>query len=115
MLEDMEEGFAGFFQGVKEVLKARNTSLSGIEGAIAEIIQVEKKFQKAMETALSASQQHIVVQTEQDGRRAIDFLKKNAYGRATFLPLSVIKEKVFQQVFSQHFNSMKVLLELEIN
>ncbi|KUP07082.1 chromosome segregation protein SMC [Bacillus coahuilensis p1.1.43] len=93
MLEDMEEGFAGFFQGVKEVLKARNTSLSGIEGAIAEIIQVEKKFQKAMETALSASQQHIVVQTEQDGRRAIDFLKKNAYGRATFLPLSVIKEK----------------------
>ena len=43
MLEEMEEGFAGFFQGVKEVLKARGNKLQGVEGAIAELITVPKR------------------------------------------------------------------------
>ncbi|PAE26874.1 chromosome segregation protein SMC [Bacillus sp. 7894-2] len=93
MLEEMEEDFSGFFQGVKEVLKARGSRLQGIEGAVAELIQVPKEYETAIETALGGAMQHIIVQDEQDGRSAIQFLKKNSYGRATFLPLSVIKGK----------------------
>ncbi|MBY0097610.1 chromosome segregation protein SMC [Mesobacillus maritimus] len=93
MLEDMEEEYTGFFQGVKEVLKARGTKLQGIEGAVAELIKVPKAYEMAMETALGAAMQHIVVSNEENGRAAIHYLKKNSYGRATFLPLSVIKGK----------------------
>src|SRR4051812_6996769 len=91
MLEEMEEGFAGFLQGVKEVLKARGEKLKGIEGAIAELIIVPKRYEVAIETALGGSMQHIVVRNEQDGRYAIQYLKQNRFGRATFLPLTVIK------------------------
>lgn len=90
LLEEMEEEYAGFFQGVKEVLKEK-ASLPGIEGAVAELITVPKDYQTAIETALGAAMQHIVVQQEEHARQAIQFLKKNRYGRATFLPLSVIK------------------------
>ncbi|MFW0779932.1 chromosome segregation protein SMC [Rossellomorea marisflavi] len=96
MLEEMEDDYSGFFQGVKEVLKARDGILDGIEGAVAELISVPKKYEAAMETALSASMQHIVVGTEQDGRKAIAYLKQNQYGRATFLPMNIIKGKTLQ-------------------
>jgi chromosome segregation protein len=91
MLEEMEEDFAGFFQGVREILKARGTRLQGIEGAVAELVQVPKEFETAIETALGASLQHIVVDSEQNARNAIQYLKQHSYGRATFLPLTVIK------------------------
>ena len=90
LLEEMEEEYAGFFQGVKEVLKEK-MSLPGIEGAVAELITVPKDYQTAIETALGAAMQHIVVQQEEHARQAIQFLKKNRYGRATFLPLTVMK------------------------
>ncbi|CAM3415731.1 chromosome segregation protein SMC [Cytobacillus oceanisediminis] len=93
MLEEMEEDYSGFFQGVKEILKARGNKLQGIEGAVAELIQVPKEYGTAIETALGGAMQHIIVQTEQDGRNAIQYLKKNSFGRATFLPLSVVKGK----------------------
>lgn len=93
MLEEMEDDYTGFFQGVKEVLKERDGQLTGVQGAVAELITVPKSYETAMETALAASMQHIVVDTEEDGRKAIAFLKKNQYGRATFLPMNVIKGK----------------------
>ncbi|SEM47129.1 condensin subunit Smc [Mesobacillus persicus] len=93
MLEDMEEEYTGFFQGVKEVLKARGTKLQGIEGAVAELIKVPKAYELALETALGGAMQHIVVANEENGRAAIQYLKRHSYGRATFLPLSVIKGK----------------------
>lgn len=93
MLEEMEDDYSGFFQGVKEVLKARENELSGIEGAIAELIQVPKEYEVALETALGGAAQHVVVTTEESGRNAIQYLKKNSFGRATFLPMSVIKGK----------------------
>lgn len=93
MLEEMEEDYSGFFQGVKEVLKARNTRLQGVEGAIAELIHVPKQYETAIETALGGAMQHIVVQTEENARTAIQYLKQKSFGRATFLPLSIIKGK----------------------
>lgn len=93
MLEEMEEDYSGFFQGVKEILKARNEKLSGIEGAIAELIQVPKPYETAIEIALGGAMQHVVVDSEQSARTAIQYLKKHSFGRATFLPLSVMKGK----------------------
>ncbi|GER65594.1 chromosome partition protein Smc [Weizmannia acidilactici] len=92
-LEEMEEDFTGFYQGVREVLKARGKQLDGIEGAVAELIRVPSQYEKAIETALGASMQHIVVETEHHGRRAIAFLKQRNAGRATFLPLNIMKPK----------------------
>ena len=91
MLKGMEDEYAGFFQGVKEVLKAPN--LQGVEGAIAELISVPREYNLAIETALGAAMQHVVVDTEENARKAIQFLKINSFGRATFLPMTVMKER----------------------
>ncbi|MDQ0217109.1 chromosome segregation protein SMC [Peribacillus cavernae] len=104
MLAEMEDDYAGFFQGVKEVLKAKNRLLPGVEGAIAELISVSKEYQTAIETALGGSMQHIVMDNEEHARQAIAFLKKNGYGRATFLPLTVIKGRELPRA---HLNLMK--------
>ncbi|WP_050614747.1 chromosome segregation protein SMC [Bacillus testis] len=95
ILQGMENEYAGFFQGVKEVLKSKQ--LDGIEGAVAELITVPKEYNLAIETALGSATQHIVVSAEEHARRAIQFLKQHSYGRATFLPLSVIKERSIPQ------------------
>lgn len=91
MLEEMQEEYTGFYQGVREVLKERGGRLHGIEGAVAELITVPEKYETAIETALGAAAQHIVVQEEQHARGAIAFLKQHQYGRATFLPMTAIK------------------------
>lgn len=100
LLEEMEEEYSGFYQGVKIILKNRQR-LSGIEGAVAELIEVDRPYEKAMETALASSMQHIVVRTEEDARRAIQFLKQNQAGRATFLPMNSIRGKQIPHVSLQ--------------
>jgi len=92
-LETMEEDYTGYMQGVREVLKAKGALLQGIEGSAADLIHVPKELETGIETALGGAVQHVVVQTEADGREAINYLKKNRLGRATFLPLNVIKPK----------------------
>lgn len=93
LLLEMEDDYSGFFQGVKEVLKARESRLQGIEGAIAELIQVSKQYETAIETALGGAMQHIVVRNEENARSAIHYLKQKSFGRATFLPMNIIKGK----------------------
>ncbi|MDF2556295.1 MAG: smc [Bacillales bacterium] len=93
-LEALEDDYQGFFQGVREVLKEKNKSLRGIEGAIAELIQVPKKYNMAIEIALGGALQNIIVSDEAAGRNAIDFLRRNKMGRATFMPLSVMKGRM---------------------
>ncbi len=101
VLEEMQADFSGFFQGVKEVLKERETTLEGIEGAVAEVISVPKQMELAIETALGGAMQHIIVREEKHARQAIQFLKTRRYGRATFLPLSVIKGRNLSAVDQQ--------------
>lgn len=93
VLAEMEDDFTGFYQGVRQVLRARDKQLQGIQGAVAELIQVPKKYETAIEIALGGAMQHVVVNHELDARRAIQFLKEHRYGRATFLPLTIIKGK----------------------
>ncbi|BDG32864.1 chromosome segregation protein SMC [Parageobacillus thermoglucosidasius] len=92
MLEEMQQDYAGFFQGVKEILKAR-AQFPGIHGAVVELIQVPDRYETAMEIALGGAMQHIVVENEEVAREAIRYLKAHAYGRATFLPLNVMQPK----------------------
>lgn len=93
LLVSMEEDYSGFFSGVKEVLKEKKGRLSGVIGAAAELIRVPKQYELAIETALGGALQHIIVTDEPAARKAITFLKQHKYGRATFLPLSTVKEK----------------------
>ncbi len=97
VLEEMQADFSGFFHGVKEVLKARGR-LSGVLGAVAELIQVPQEYETAIEIALGGASQHIVMESEGDARAAIQFLKQNRIGRATFLPLPVMKPRTIPHI-----------------
>ena len=92
-LATQEEDYTYFFNVVKHILKAKNNELKGIHGAVAEVIDVPSQMTQAIETALGASLQHVIVDSEKDGRQAIQFLKQRNLGRATFLPLNVIKPR----------------------
>lgn len=93
-MKELQDDFDGFMLGVKEVLKAaRKSVLHGVHGAVAELIRVPEKLELAMETALGASVQHIVMDNEAVSRQAISFLKQRQLGRATFLPLDVIRPR----------------------
>ena len=91
-MKEMANDYDGFMQGVKEVLKAKTRKdLRGIRGAVAELVKVPADVEVAIETALGGALQNIVVETEADGREAIAFLKRRQMGRATFLPMNVIR------------------------
>lgn len=95
VIREMQADFSGFMQGVRAILKARGQGIKGIVGAVAELIKVDKKYELAIETALGGALQHVVVLDEQAGRDAISYLKRNRAGRATFLPLNVIRPRHF--------------------
>jgi chromosome segregation protein len=95
-MREMQNDYDGFMHGVKEVLKAKNRAsdgLRGIHGAVAELVKVPAEVEMAMETALGGAMQHVVVENESNGRDAIAFLKRKQFGRATFLPLDVIRAR----------------------
>ncbi|WPJ89986.1 chromosome segregation protein SMC [Facklamia hominis] len=89
-LLQMQEDYAGYHQGVRFVMQHRE-QLQGIEGTVADAIQVEPIYQEAIDTALGASLQNIIVTDDYAARSAIQLLRKNQAGRATFLPRSNIK------------------------
>lgn len=94
-LEDAQKDFSGFNEGVKKILKAREQGqVSGIEGAVAELVTVPKELELAMDVVLGPVMQQIVTTNDDAAKKAIDFLKKNHAGRATFLPLNVIKSRL---------------------
>ena len=91
-LENILKNHSNFYAGVKSVLQEKNR-LGGIIGAVSEHLTFDVRFQTALEIALGASSQHIIVEDEQAATKAIDFLKRNRAGRATFLPLTTIKAR----------------------
>lgn len=91
-LENILKNHSNFYAGVKSVLQEKNR-LGGIIGAVSEHLTFDVHYQTALEIALGASSQHIIVEDEQAATKAIDFLKRNRSGRATFLPLTTIKAR----------------------
>ncbi len=99
LLKELEEGYDGYTAGVRAVMQAADGGrLSGVHGALATLITVPKEHETAIETALGAAVQNIVVDGEEDARSAIDYLKRRQAGRATFMPLAVLKSRRVSQM-----------------
>ncbi|MCI7264620.1 MAG: chromosome segregation protein SMC [Eubacterium coprostanoligenes] len=98
VLEDLEKNMEGFSGAVKAVLKqSQSKALPGIHGTLSQLITVDNENSTAIEIALGAAMQNVVVSTESDAKRAINYLKQNNVGRATFLPISAIKPRYMDE------------------
>lgn len=98
LLEDLEKNMEGYFGAVKAVMKESGRgALRGIYGPVSQLITVKEKYSAAIETALGAAVQNIVVDNETDAKRAMGFLKEHRAGRATFLPITAIKGRVLSE------------------
>jgi chromosome segregation protein len=97
VLTEMKRAHEGYYTSVRELLHdaERDTSLSSlIEGVVAELITVPAEYEVALEMALGSALQNIVVPTEQEAKKVIEYLRKKNYGRATFLPVSAMRPRV---------------------
>jgi chromosome segregation protein len=96
-LKELEKSFEGYFPGVKAIMTARkkNIELSGIAGVVGSLIQVPQKYEKAIEVSLGGHIQDIVTETDRDARLSVEFLRSTGKGRATFLPLNIIKTSYY--------------------
>ena len=94
-ISELEAQQEGFQHSVKTVLRKKATDplFSGICGAVSSLIDVEREYEIALETALGGAAQNIVTRTESDAKLAINMLKDTKSGRATFLPLTAVKGK----------------------
>ena len=95
VLEDMEKNFDGFAGSVKAVMNAEKGQINNakIYGPFAKLLEVSNEYIVAIDTALGNAGQNIVVETEQDAKAAIEYLKRQKAGRATFLPVSTVKAR----------------------
>ncbi len=95
MLIEMENSLEGYARGVRELIKAKkNKEYHGeFSGTLSSLINVEKKYVSAIESALGNTMQNIVVNEENDAKKAIEYLKENSLGRVTFLVLSAQEKR----------------------
>lgn len=91
VLNNMQKAYEGFGYGVKAVLRAVESWRGRVIGVAAELISVDAQYVTAIETALGAASQNIVMRDAEAAKAAIGYLKQHKYGRATFLPLDTIK------------------------
>lgn len=90
-ISNLTERYEGYGNSIQKVMEQREHN-RGIVGVVADIIKVDKEYETAIETALGGSIQNIVTEDEETAKQMIGFLKKNRFGRATFLPLTSIKK-----------------------
>lgn len=96
-LRNLAERYEGYGNSIRRVMEVKDR-IRGIHGVVADLIAVPKEYETAIETALGGSIQNIVTDSEQTAKQLIEHLKRNKYGRATFLPLTSIGNK---NTFSQ--------------
>lgn len=95
-IRNMAERYDGYGISIKKVMEQKK-NYPGIVGVVADIIHVKKEYETAIETALGGSIQNIVTDTENTAKAMIEHLKKNRFGRATFLPLNAISGSSFKR------------------
>ena len=96
LLTELENNMEGFSKSVKSVIsEAKKGVLRGVHGTVSSLITVDKKYSIAIETALGNAIQNIIVDNDGDAKRAINYLKTNNLGRATFLPIATVKSRDF--------------------
>ena len=91
-LKNIAERYDGYGNSIRKVMEQK-ASNPGLLGVVSDLIQVEKKYETAIETALGGNIQNIVTEDESTAKKMIDFLKQNRLGRATFLPLTSVSAK----------------------
>lgn len=92
-LVNLESENEGYYRSVKGVLDyAKSTSMSNVYGTLASVISTDEKYEYAIEIALGGYLQNVVVQSDVQAKKLIEYLKQNSLGRATFLPLDSIKK-----------------------
>ncbi|MBR1741063.1 MAG: chromosome segregation protein SMC, partial [Lachnospiraceae bacterium] len=91
-LRNLTERYEGYGQSIQRIMEQKSR-VPGIVGVVADIVRVKKEYEVAVETALGGSIRNVVTDNEQTAKEMIGFLKKNRYGRATFLPLTNMKNK----------------------
>ena len=96
LLRDMERDYEGFGRAVKLVMRERGR-LKGIHGTLSELIEVDDRYTVAVETALGQALQNVVVETEEDGKAAVSYLKRCDGGRATFMPVSAMRGRALDE------------------
>ena len=98
ILNELENSMEGFSHAVKKVVAESDKGiLRGVHGPLSKLISVDKKYSVAIETALGNAIQNVVVDTEADAKRAINYLKTNNAGRATFMPISSTTSREFKE------------------
>lgn len=98
MLDDLEKNLDGYAGSVQKVIKeAKRGAIKGIHGTLSQLISTPAEYAVAIETALGAAIQNIVTDNENTAKRAINFLKDNRAGRATFLPLTSVQSRPFTE------------------
>lgn len=102
-LKNITERYEGYGNSIRKIMEIKEQK-KGIAGVVADIIKVDKQYEVAVETALGGSIQNVVTDTETTAKELIEYLKKNKFGRATFLPLSSIANRT-------GFNNERVLSE----
>ena len=91
-LKNLAERYEGYGNSIRRVMEVKDR-VHGIHGVVADIITTQKEYETAIETALGGSIQNIVTDSETTAKQLIEYLKKNKYGRATFLPLTSVGQK----------------------
>ncbi len=113
MLSEMEKDFEGYSKSVKTVMReSQRGTLRGVHGPVANLVKTENRFTLAIETALGGAMQSIVVDNQEQGKAAIELLKRQDAGRATFLPVSTIKGSKLNRLPSQEEGYLGTALEL---
>ncbi|MDO5022876.1 MAG: hypothetical protein Q4E07_06020, partial [Eubacteriales bacterium] len=96
LLNEMSEGYEGYYGAVKQALKFSRGD-ERVHGVIAKLIQVPKQYETAIDMLLGGQLQHIVTQDEETAQNIIDYLRKNRLGRTTFLPITSVKGRTLEQ------------------
>ena len=113
MLSEMEKDYEGYSKAVKTVMReSQRGNVRGVHGPVANLIKADEECALAIETALGAAAQNIVIDSQEDGRRAIEMLKRSDSGRATFLPVDTIRGTVMRDAPTRDPGFVGVAYEL---
>ncbi len=96
LYNNMESSYEGYYKSIKTIIKSSRTDKNlnkGFIGIVADLLRVDSIYAKAIDISLGSSAQNVIVESEEDAKKFVDFLKVNKSGRATFLPVSIIKGK----------------------
>ena len=91
-LKNIAERYEGYGNSIRKVMEKKEHDHK-IHGVVADLMQVDKKYETAIEIALSGNIQNVVTEDEETAKKLIQYLKENRFGRATFLPITSVNKK----------------------